>query len=68
MPATACMWSSPRAPRRPARSSLDPGEEIAVETLPVDAVLAGLAEGLIGNAGHVGAILLALRAAGRIGF
>ncbi|RYJ03377.1 MAG: NUDIX hydrolase [Acetobacteraceae bacterium] len=47
---------------------LDPGEEIAVETLPVDAVLAGLAEGLIGNAGHVGAILLALRAAGRIGF
>lgn len=47
---------------------LDPGEEIAVETLPVDAVLAGLAEGLIGNAGHVGAILLALRAAGRLGF
>lgn len=47
---------------------LDPGEEIAVETLSVDAVLAGLAEGLIGNAGHVGAILLALRAAGRIGF
>lgn len=47
---------------------LDPGEEIAVETLPVDAVLAGLADGLIGNAGHVGAILLALRAAGRIGF
>lgn len=47
---------------------LDTGEEIAVETLPVATVLGGLAEGLIGNAGHVGAILLALRAAGRIGF
>ncbi|MDB5373938.1 MAG: hydrolase [Belnapia sp.] len=47
---------------------LDPGEEITVETLPIGTVLAGLADGLIGDAGHVGAILLALRAAGRISF
>jgi 8-oxo-dGTP pyrophosphatase MutT (NUDIX family) len=47
---------------------LDHGEEIAVEVLPVATVLAGLAEGIIGNAAHAGGILLALRAAGRIGF
>lgn len=47
---------------------LDHGEEIAVETLPLAAVLSGLAEGLIGNANHVGNLLLALREAGRIGF
>jgi 8-oxo-dGTP pyrophosphatase MutT (NUDIX family) len=51
-----------------AAQRLDTGEEIAVEVLPVAVVLAGLAEGLIGNAAHAGAILLALRAAGRIGF
>lgn len=47
---------------------LDHGEEVAVEVLPVATVLAGLAEGIIGNASHAGGILLALRAAGRIGF
>lgn len=48
--------------------SLDPGEEIAVELHAVDAVLAGLAEGVLGNASHVGGLLLALRRLGRIGF
>ncbi len=47
---------------------LDHGEEVEVEVLPVATVLAGLAEGIIGNASHAGGILLALRAAGRIGF
>ena len=50
------------------RQALDHGEEIAVEALPVPVVLAGLAEGIIGNANHVGLLLLALRQAGRIGF
>ncbi|SDB72299.1 NUDIX hydrolase [Belnapia rosea] len=47
---------------------LDHGEEIALEALPLATVLAGLGEGLIGNANHVGGLLLALRKAGRIGF
>lgn len=47
---------------------LDPGEEIAVERHAVDAVLAGLAQGMLGNATHVGGLLLALRQAGRLGF
>jgi 8-oxo-dGTP pyrophosphatase MutT (NUDIX family) len=51
-----------------AAQQLDHGEEIAVECLPVSEVVAGLGAGLIGNAGHVGPILLALRAAGRLGF
>jgi 8-oxo-dGTP pyrophosphatase MutT (NUDIX family) len=46
---------------------LDHGEEIAVEVLPLADVLAGLAEGSIGNANHVGGLLLALRERGRIG-
>ncbi|MBL6455706.1 NUDIX hydrolase [Belnapia sp. T6] len=48
--------------------ALDHGEEIAVEELPIATVLAGLAEGVIGNANHVGILLLALRAAGRLSF
>lgn len=51
-----------------AGQRLDHGEEIMVETLPVPVVLAGLAEGLLANANHVGLLLLALRQAGRIGF
>ncbi len=53
----------PSAPQR-----LDAGEEIAVELHPIPAVLAGLAEGAMVNACHAGGLLLALRAAGRIGF
>lgn len=48
--------------------SLDPGEDITVECHPVPAVLAGLAEGFLANAGHVGGLLLALRQAGRLSF
>ncbi|WP_135465909.1 NUDIX hydrolase [Crenalkalicoccus roseus] len=54
------------APARPQR--LGPGEEIAVELHPLAAVLAGLEGGLLGHAGHVGGLLLALRQAGRIRF
>ncbi len=46
---------------------LDHGEEIAVEVLPLAAVLAGLAEGAVANANHVGGLLLALRESGRLG-
>lgn len=48
--------------------NLDPGEEIAVELHAVGAVLAGLAQGMLGNAAHVGGLLLALRQAGRLAF
>lgn len=51
-----------------AAQRLAPGEEIAVELHAVGAVLAGLAGGVIGNASHVGGLLLALRQAGRLGF
>jgi len=51
-----------------AAQHLDPGEEIAVELHPVAAVLAGLAEGMLGNASHVGGLMLALRQAGRVRF
>ena len=51
-----------------AAQRLDPGEEIAVELHPVEAVLSGLAGGVLGNAGHVGGLLLALRQIGRIAF
>jgi 8-oxo-dGTP pyrophosphatase MutT (NUDIX family) len=44
----------------------EPGEAITVECLPVAEVLAGLAQGMIGQSMHVGAILLGLAAAGRI--
>jgi len=47
---------------------LDPGEELVVELHDVSAVLAGLADGVLGNAGHVGGLLLALRQAGRLSF
>lgn len=42
------------------------GEAITVACLPVAEVLAGLAQGMIGQSMHVGAILLGLAAAGRI--
>lgn len=47
---------------------LDEGEEIAVELHPVSDVLAGLPGGMLGHAGQVGGLLLALRDAGRIAF
>ncbi len=50
-----------------AAQRLDHGEEIAVEVLPLATVLAGLGEGLIGNANHVGGLLLALRDSSRMG-
>ena len=50
-----------------AAQRLDHGEEIAVELLPLAEVLVGLAGGLIGNANHVGGLLLALRESGRLG-
>ncbi len=49
-----------------AAQRLDHGEEIAVEVLPLATILAGLTEGLIGNANHVGGLLLALRESGRM--
>jgi 8-oxo-dGTP pyrophosphatase MutT (NUDIX family) len=50
-----------------AGQRLDEGEEIAVELHPVAEVLSGLAQGMLGDARHVGGLLLALRQAGRIG-
>jgi 8-oxo-dGTP pyrophosphatase MutT (NUDIX family) len=44
----------------------EPGEQIEVVTLPVDEVLAGLGQGLLGQSMHVGAVLMGLAAAGRI--
>ncbi len=47
---------------------LDAGEEgLTVHALPIAEVLDGLQAGLIGQALHVSSILLALRAAGRLG-
>jgi 8-oxo-dGTP pyrophosphatase MutT (NUDIX family) len=54
--------------RRTGDQSLDEGEEgLIVETMPVDTLLQGLRSGLIGQALHVSAIMLALQAAGRLG-
>jgi 8-oxo-dGTP pyrophosphatase MutT (NUDIX family) len=44
----------------------EPAEVLRVECLKVEEVLAGLSQGLIGQAMHVGAILVGLAAAGRI--
>lgn len=53
--------------RREAAPSLDPGEDgLTIETMPVDAVLAGLSQGLIGQALHVAGLLLGLGKAGRL--
>ena len=46
--------------------ALDAGEDIAVETPAVATVLAGLGQGMMQNAMHVGGLLLGLRAAGRL--
>jgi 8-oxo-dGTP pyrophosphatase MutT (NUDIX family) len=51
-----------------AAATPEPTETISIELVPVDRVLAGLARGEIGQSMHVGAILLGLAAAGRIGF
>jgi 8-oxo-dGTP pyrophosphatase MutT (NUDIX family) len=51
-----------------APTAHEAGESIRVECLPVAEVLEGLGRGLIGQAMHVGAILVGLRAAGRIAY
>ncbi len=48
--------------------SLDPSEDIAVELHRPEALLPRLGAGVIGHAGHVAGLLLALRLAGRIAF
>lgn len=47
---------------------LDAGEDILVETPSVDEVLAGLPQGMMQNAMHLGGLFLGLQAAGRISF
>ena len=54
--------------RQVAGQCLDAGEDVVVELRPVAEVLRGLAEGMLLNAGHVGAVLLGLREAGCIAF
>lgn len=49
-----------------AAATPEPTEVISVEALPVAEVLAGLGQGLIGQAMHVGAIFVGLAAAGHI--
>lgn len=49
-----------------AAATPEPGESIGVVLMPVAEVLAGLQRGLIGQAMHVGAIMVGLAAAGRI--
>jgi 8-oxo-dGDP phosphatase len=46
----------------------DAGEEMQTELLPVAQVLAGLPQGLLAHGVHLGGVLLALHAAGRIRF
>lgn len=53
-------------PARP--QALDAGEEIAVELHPLPTLLAGLGQGVMQNAMHVGGLLLGLQAAGRLVF
>jgi 8-oxo-dGTP pyrophosphatase MutT (NUDIX family) len=48
--------------------SFDNGEEIAVELIPVPEVLRVIREGGVQQSTHVASLLLALSAAGRIGF
>ncbi|RDJ20998.1 NUDIX hydrolase [Bosea caraganae] len=53
--------------RREAAQSLDPGEDgLTIELLPLAEVLAGLQNGLIGQAMHVAGLLLGLAKAGRL--
>jgi hypothetical protein len=49
-----------------AATAHEAGEDIAVETLPLAEVLAGLHRGLLPQATHVSSLLLALSAAGRL--
>jgi 8-oxo-dGTP pyrophosphatase MutT (NUDIX family) len=49
-----------------AAQALEAGEAMEVECMKVDEVLAGLGQGLIAQALHVGPILVGLAAAGRI--
>lgn len=53
--------------RREAAQSLDPGEDgLTVELMPLGEVLAGLQDGLVSQAMHVGGLLLGLAKAGRL--
>ncbi len=54
--------------RRESLQSLDHGEEIEVELVPVETVLRLVREGGVQQAMHVASLLLALQAAGRIRF
>jgi 8-oxo-dGTP pyrophosphatase MutT (NUDIX family) len=49
-----------------AATAHEPGEAMSVECLPVTQVIAGIGQGMIGQAMHVGAILVGLGAVGRI--
>ncbi len=49
-------------------ASPEPAEDIRVELIPINDVLAGIGGGMIGQAMHIGAILVGLSAAGRINF
>lgn len=49
-----------------ARPAHEAGEDIVVETMPLAAVVAGLNAGLLAQAMHVAALLLALSAAGKL--
>jgi 8-oxo-dGTP pyrophosphatase MutT (NUDIX family) len=52
--------------QRGAATAHEAGEDIVVETPPLAEVLAGLSSGLLPQAMHVSALLLALAAAGRL--
>jgi 8-oxo-dGTP pyrophosphatase MutT (NUDIX family) len=58
------MLATGAAPAAP--TAHEAGESIRVECLPVAEVLAGIGQGLLGQAMHVGAVLAGLAAAGRI--
>jgi hypothetical protein len=52
--------------RRMADTAHEAGEDIVVDTPPLAEVLAGLPSGLLPQAMHVSALLLALASAGRL--
>lgn len=52
--------------RRVADQALDLAEDIEVVTVPVAEVIAGLPQGLVAHASHIGTLYLGLLAAGRI--
>ncbi|WP_211876280.1 NUDIX hydrolase [Plastoroseomonas arctica] len=52
--------------RRVAEQALDVAEDIEVVLVPVAEVIAGLPQGLVAHASHIGTLYLGLLAAGRI--